>query len=97
MQRPPGWQPDWPPPRTNSASLNGFGPSCVTCHASAHDNHSFASLNNIQGEPGTFLSFLSQDFFLTQSDETRTVVAELSAHDMPRVEAVRQVLSTTQS
>ena len=88
-----GWQPDWPPPRTNSASLNGFGPSCVTCHASAHDNHSFASLNNIQGEPGTFLSFLSQDFFLTQSDETRTVVAELSAHDMPRVEAVHGPLA----
>jgi hypothetical protein len=61
-----GWQPDQPPPPSNAPSLNGFGPLCTVCHASARDNQTFASLRNIEGEPGEFLTFLVQDFFLTQ-------------------------------
>jgi hypothetical protein len=49
-------------------SLNGFGPLCTVCHASARDNQTFASLRNVEGEPGEFLTFLIQDFFLNQSD-----------------------------
>jgi hypothetical protein len=58
-----GWEPDWPPPPSNAPSLNSFGGLCVVCHASAHDNQTFASLVNVEGEPGDFLTFLVQDFF----------------------------------
>jgi hypothetical protein len=58
-----GWKPDWPPPPSNAPSLNGFGGLCVVCHASARDNQTFASLVNVEGEPGEFLTFLVQNFF----------------------------------
>jgi hypothetical protein len=58
-----GWEPDWPPPLSNAPSLNGFGGLCVVCHASARDNQTFASLVNLEGEPGDYLTFLVQNFF----------------------------------
>jgi hypothetical protein len=57
-----GWEPDWPPPPSNVPSINSFGGLCVVCHASARDNQTFASLVNVDGEPGDFLTFLVQDF-----------------------------------
>ena len=62
-----GWKVDYPPAPSSPLPFMGFGQYCVNCHASAHDNHTFASLNNIKGEGGTFLSFLAQDFWQTQS------------------------------
>ena len=62
-----GWQPDYPPQPSNGLPLMGFGQYCLNCHASARDNQTFASLNNIKGEPGTYLTFLAQDFYQTQS------------------------------
>jgi len=59
-----GWTPDWPAPADNAYPNMGFGQYCTNCHASARDNSTFASLNNIAGEPGTFLQFLSQYSFL---------------------------------
>jgi hypothetical protein len=38
-----GWQPDRPPP-SNAPSLNGFGPLCTVCHASARDRSSTRTL-----------------------------------------------------
>ena len=64
-----GWQPDWPAQAGNPPPLMGFGQYCTNCHASAHDNSTFASLNNLRGEGGTILNFLSQNFFQTQSDQ----------------------------
>ena len=62
-----GWSLDYPPSPANGLPFMGFGQYCVNCHASARDNQTFASLSNIKGEPGTFLSFLAQDFYQTQT------------------------------
>jgi hypothetical protein len=62
-----GWTPDWPATSDNSYPNMGFGQYCTNCHASAKDNHTFASLRNIKGEPGEPLAYLSQDFFLDPS------------------------------
>jgi len=82
------WTPDWPPPPGNAPALAGFGQYCLNCHASARDNQTFASLNNIKGEPGEFLTFLSQDFFLTQSDQVRTHYAQVMQHEKVRLEGL---------
>jgi len=76
------WEPDWPPPPSNAPSLNSFGPLCLVCHASARDNQTFASLVNIKGEPGTYLTFLSQDFFLSQSQDVDARVTQAAKHDV---------------
>ena len=62
-----GWHVDFPPVASNPLPFMGFGQYCLNCHASARDNQTFASPNNIKGQPGTYLSFLSQDFYQTQS------------------------------
>ncbi len=56
------------------------------------DNQTFASLANIKGEPGTFLNFLSQDFFQHQSDQVITHYAGPMVHDRPRLEAEAKLL-----
>ena len=61
-----GWHADYPP-QGFGLPFQGFGQYCLNCHASARDNQTFASLSNIKGEPGTYLSFLSQGFYQTQS------------------------------
>ncbi len=88
-----GWQPDWPPPASNSPSQSGFGQYCTNCHASATDNQTFASLSNIKGEPGTFLSFLSQDFYQFQSDQVFTHFSQILPHDRLRMEARRRLMA----
>jgi cytochrome c553 len=87
-----GWTADWPPPASNSPALSGFGQYCLNCHGSAVDNQTFASLANIKGEPGSFLNFLSQDFFQHQSDQVITHYAGPMVHDRPRLEAEAKVL-----
>jgi hypothetical protein len=62
-----GWSVDYPPSPANGLPFMGFGQYCLNCHASARDNQTFASLGNIKGEAGTFLSFLAQDFYQTQT------------------------------
>jgi hypothetical protein len=68
--RPPpksGWHVDFPPVASNPLPFMGFGQYCLNCHASARDNQTFASPENIKGQPGAYLSFLSQDFYQNQS------------------------------
>ncbi|MEI9987734.1 MAG: hypothetical protein WDN69_34145 [Aliidongia sp.] len=65
-----GWSVDYPP-KGFGLPFMGFGQYCVNCHASARDNQTFASLDNIKGEHGSFLPFLSQDFYQTQSFGTQ--------------------------
>jgi hypothetical protein len=62
-----GWDVDWPAKLTSPYPNMGFGQYCTNCHASAKDNQTFAALKNIDGEPGTPLVFLSQNFFLDPS------------------------------
>ncbi len=62
-----GWTVDYPPQPGNPVPSMGFGQYCLNCHASARDNQTFAALGNIKGEPGTFMPFLSQDYFQHQS------------------------------
>jgi mono/diheme cytochrome c family protein len=54
------WDEDWPAPASNAYPNMGFGQYCVNCHASAHDNLTFSSLRNIQGEPGEPLVYYTQ-------------------------------------
>ena len=59
-----GWAPDWPAGNANSVQGMGLGLYCLNCHASAKDNQTYSSLDNIKGEKGNPLPFLSQYFFL---------------------------------
>jgi hypothetical protein len=88
-----GYVPDWPPPPSNSPALAGFGQYCINCHASAVDNETFASLKNIKGEPGTYLSFLSQDFFQHGSDQAVTHFAHVLQHQELRLQALAKVIA----
>lgn len=65
-----GWAPDWPPGPDNRPPNQGFGQYCTNCHASATDNLTFASLSNIENEPGEPLVFLSQNFRLDATPPT---------------------------
>jgi len=58
-----GWDPDYPAGPNNRLAYQGFGQYCMNCHASARDNLTFASLNNVEGEPGNPLVFLSEHFY----------------------------------
>jgi len=64
------WRPDWPAPAGNDYPYMGFGLYCTNCHASARDNHTFASLRNIRGQQGEPLVFLSHTFVLAPVLET---------------------------
>ncbi|HYG63240.1 MAG TPA: hypothetical protein VEL74_11715 [Thermoanaerobaculia bacterium] len=52
---------DWPPPVNLPYPWMGFGYYCVNCHASAQDEFTFSSLNNVLGDPDTFLKYYAQD------------------------------------
>lgn len=52
---------DWPPPVNLPYPWMGAGYYCVNCHASAREEFTFSSLNNILGDPDTFLKFYYQD------------------------------------
>jgi len=53
--------PDWPPRSDNPPPGMGFGQYCINCHASAV-SYIFASPENMAGEPGEPITYLSQDF-----------------------------------
>lgn len=80
-----GWTPDIPPDATNRYPYMGFGQYCVNCHASARDNHTFASLRNVLGEPGEPLVFLSQHFFDPQPVPSHHRLVSLPTDDAPRL------------
>ncbi len=80
-----GWTPDYPPDATNRYAFQGFGQYCLNCHASARDNHTFASLNNVEGEPGDPLVFLSQHFFEPQPVAAHHRLVALPTDDAPRL------------
>ncbi len=61
---------DWPPRASNGLPYQGFGQYCMNCHASAESHLTFSALNNIQGEAGEPLAFLSQDFALDPTPPT---------------------------
>ena len=52
---------DWPPPANLPYPWMGFGYYCVNCHASAKDEFTFSTLNNVLGDPDTFIKFYFQD------------------------------------
>lgn len=56
------WAPDFPAGAGNPLPLMGFGQYCTNCHASAVANLTFASLDNVAGEPGVAIPYLSQSF-----------------------------------
>jgi hypothetical protein len=86
-----GWDPDFPPDAANRYPYMGFGQYCVNCHASAEDNHTFASLRNVQGEPGEPLVFLSQHFFNPQPVASHHRLVSLPTDDAPRLGQPRYV------
>jgi hypothetical protein len=59
------WAPSWPAQADSGYPNMDFGLYCTNCHSSARDNQTFASLRNIEGEPGEPLVFLSHDFYLS--------------------------------
>jgi hypothetical protein len=80
-----GWTPDWPPDAQNRYPYMGFGQYCLNCHASARDNHTFASLANMAGEPGEPLVFLSQHFFAVEPVASHHRLVALPTDDVPRL------------
>ncbi len=80
-----GWTPDWPPDATNRYPFMGFGQYCVNCHASARDELTFASLTNVEGEPGEPLVFLSQHFFDPGPVASHHREVALPTDDAPRL------------
>jgi hypothetical protein len=53
-----GYKPDWPPASSNPLTSMGDGGQqfCSNCHASTHPGNTFVSMNNLEGEPATFLT-----------------------------------------
>ena len=103
-----GWSVDWPPPADSPMPNMGFAQGCLNCHASAENNATFASPKNIEGEPGTPLVYLSQDFFVDEprpsrhqqavaSDPTPKIGQPLAAPDDAVVAALRAYALTIPS
>lgn len=80
-----GWEPDWPAGVGNAYPDMGFGQYCVNCHASSEDSLTFASLRNIEGEPGEPLVFLSQHFFDTRPLPSHHRLVSLPTDVAPRL------------
>lgn len=76
---------DYPPPPKNTYPNLGFGQYCVNCHGSAADNLTFASLKNLEGEPGEPLVFLSQAFFGARVQPSHHRLVTLATDDAPRL------------
>ncbi|MCH9646689.1 MAG: hypothetical protein K0U98_00545 [Deltaproteobacteria bacterium] len=80
-----GWDPDWPAGVENRLPYMGFGQYCVNCHGSAQDNLTFASLRNVEGEPGQPLVFLSQHFYDVPPVPSHHREVSLPTDDAPRL------------
>jgi hypothetical protein len=59
----------------------GFGYYCVNCHASARDEFTFSTLNNVLGDPDTFLKFLYQDQPPILGEPQEPALQTLSVHE----------------
>lgn len=87
---------DWPPPANLPYPWMGFGYYCVNCHASAKDEFTFSSLNNVLGEPDTFLKFYFQDQPpVAGQGRPQHAVETLSAHE--RFESIQDLESTVEA
>jgi hypothetical protein len=80
-----GWDPDFPPAPSNPMTNMGFAQYCMNCHASAESELTFASARNIEGEPGTPLVFLSQNFFTAPPAEVHHSTVSLPNDDVRRL------------
>jgi len=72
---------DWPPPVNLPYPWMGFGYYCVNCHASARDELTFSALNNVLGDPDTFLKFYFQDQPPVVGAPEQPTVETLSIHE----------------
>jgi cytochrome P460 len=86
---------DWPPPANLPYPWMGFGYYCVNCHASAKDEFTFSSLNNVLGDPDTFLKFYYQDQPPIAGEPSQPAMQALSAHE--RFEPLQDLLSKVES
>jgi hypothetical protein len=87
---------DWPPPANLPYPWMGFGYYCVNCHASAKDEFTFSSLNNVLGDPDTFVKFYFQDQPPVAGIPGHPKAVEtLSAHE--RFESLQDLQSTVEA
>jgi hypothetical protein len=86
---------DWPPPANLPYPWMGFGYYCLNCHASAKSESTFSSLNNVIGNPDTFVKFYFQDQPPIAGEPKQPAIETLSAHE--RFEPLQDLLSKTES
>jgi hypothetical protein len=72
---------DWPPPVNLPYPWMAFGYYCVNCHASAKDELTFSALNNVLGDPDTFVKFYFQDQPPVVGAPPQPTVETLSIHE----------------
>jgi hypothetical protein len=82
---------DWPPPANLPYPWMGFGYYCVNCHASAKSEFTFSTLNNVLGDPDSFVKFYFQNQPPIVGEPPQPVVQTLSAHE--RFEPSQDLLS----
>jgi hypothetical protein len=86
---------DWPPPVNLPYPWMGSGYYCLNCHASARDESTFSSVNNVLGDPDTFLKFYFQDQPPIAGEPPHPAVETLSIHE--RIEPPRELLAQVES
>jgi hypothetical protein len=86
---------DWPPPANLPYPWMGFGYYCVNCHASAKDEFTFSTLNNVLGDPDTFVKFYYQDQPPILGEPPLPAAETLSAHE--RFEPMQDLLSKVET
>ena len=86
---------DWPPPANLPYPWMGFGYYCLNCHASAKSESTFSSLNNVLGNPDTFVKFYFQDQPPIAGEPKQPAIETLSAHE--RFEPLQDLLSKVES
>jgi hypothetical protein len=72
---------DWPPPANLPYPWMGSGYYCLNCHASAAGESTFSHLNNILGNPDTFLKYYFQDQPPIAGEPQQEALQTLSAHE----------------
>lgn len=77
---------DQPPAPGNPLASMGFAPYCLNCHASAESASTFSTLENVAGEPGRPIEYLSQsEFFVDDSVPSHHQAVELAADAVTRL------------
>jgi hypothetical protein len=72
---------DWPPPANLPYPWMGSGYYCLNCHASAQSESTFSHLNNILGDPDTFVKYYFQDQPPIAGEPQQKALQTLSAHE----------------